>query len=148
MAVSRPAGREHRPVGPGGGLSALRGARAPLKLTAGWIGERETMLGSRPAGVFGRLAAGSAVVGFGGGARLGAAYAAAGGGMATGLSPLTGGAFALRAERPLGATGSLRVESGRARLSVPVGRAKERQVLRRSLSANLAPSGRQIDLAA
>ena len=42
----------------------------------------------------------------------------------------------------------LRVEAGRARLSVPIGRTKEGQVLHGSLTADLEPTGRQIDLTA
>ena len=143
-----------------------RGGR-PLRFTGGWIAERETMLGSRASGAFGRLSSGSAFAGFEGAVRAGAwrldasaefgtAYAAAGGGMLTGLSPVHSSAFAVRAGRSLGANASLRlsvsqplrVESGRARFSIPVGRTKEGAVLRRSLSADLAPAGRQIDLSA
>ena len=138
-----------------------------LKLSAGWLAERETLLGSRAAGAFGRLSAGSAFIGFDGSARAGAwrfdasaeigmVHAAQEGGMLTGVSPLVTSALAIRAERRLGRDASfrlsvsqpLRVESGRARLSVPVGRTKDGRVLRRSLSADLAPAGRQIDLAA
>lgn len=148
---------------------ARSGATAgrPFKLTGGWMAERETVLGSRSAGAFGRLAAGSAFVGFEGGVQAGAwrldaaaefglAYARADGGMVTGVSPLYTSAVALRAERPL-ADGSrlrfsvsqpLRVEAGRARFSIPVGRTKDRRVLRRSLNVNLAPAGRQIDVSA
>ena len=42
----------------------------------------------------------------------------------------------------------LRVEAGRARLTVPAGRTQDGRVLRRQLAAGLAPSGRQIDIAA
>ena len=42
----------------------------------------------------------------------------------------------------------LRVENGKARLSVPTGRGKDGQVLHRSVSSSLAPDGRQIDIAA
>lgn len=153
------------PKQPGDRAGAQAGA--PLKLTAGWIGERETMLGSRSAGAFGRLSAGSAFVGFDRGARLdawrfdasaefGMAHAKAGRGMLTGVSPLYSSAFALRAARPLedgseaqlSVAQPLRVEAGRARFSIPVGRTKDGRVLRRTLRAGLAPSGRQIDLAA
>ena len=142
-------------------------AAPALKLTAGWIAERETMLGSRSAGAFGSLSAGSAFIGFDGSTRAGAwrldasaevgmAHTAPAGGMLTGVSPLVTSAVAIRAERRLGRNASLRlsasqplrVESGRARLSIPVGRTKDRRVLRRSLSADLAPTGRQIDLSA
>ena len=88
------------------------------------------------------------------GAEFGMAHAAVQDGVISGLSPLFSSAFALRADRPLDA-GSLQfsisqplcIESGRARLSVPVGRTKDRRVLRRSLTADLAPTGRQIDAA-
>ena len=142
-------------------------AGPPLNLVAGWIGERETMLGSRSAGAFGRLSAGSVFLGFDGSMQAGAwrvdaaaefgmAYAGAGGGMLTGVSPLASSAFSLRADRPLDANSSLqlsvsqplRIETGRARFSIPVGRTRDRRVLRRSLTANLGPGGRQIDLAA
>lgn len=150
---------------PGDGSGAPAGPS--LRLEGGWMAERKTMLGSRPAGAFGRLSAGAAFAGFGGGAQVGGwrlnaraeagmAYARAGGGMLTGVSPLYSSAFVLRAERALDADSMLRlsvsqplrVEAGQARLSIPVGRTKERRVLRRSLTANLAPDGRQIDLAA
>ena len=138
-----------------------------LKLSAGWLAERETLLGSRSAGAFGRLSAGSAFIGFDGSARAGAwrldasaeigmAHAAAGGGLITGVSPLFSSAFAIRAQRPLAGRDTLhisvsqplRLESGRARLSVPVGRTKDGRVLRQPLTADLAPTGRQIEIAA
>ena len=153
------------PNRPGDGPEAQPGPS--LRLAGGWMAERRTMLGSRTAGAFGRLSAGAAFIGFDGGAQVGGwrlnasaeagmTYARAGGGMLTGVSPLYSSAFALRAERALDADSTLRlsvsqplrVEAGRARLSIPVGRTKERRVLRRSLTANLAPDGRQIDIAA
>ena len=140
---------------------------APLGLRGGLVAERETLLGSRAAGAFGRLSAGSAFAGVDGSARIGAwrlaagaevgvASAAAADGILAGLSPLFSSAFALRAERRTAGAGSLllsvsqplRVEAGRARLSVPVGRTKDGQVLRRPLTADLAPSGRQVEVAA
>lgn len=157
------------PTGPGGPAGGRPGAadRPALRLTAGWIAERDTLLGSRAAGAFGRLSSGAAFVGFDGGmqagawrldagAEIGMARAAPEGGLLTGVTPLYSSAFALRAGRPL-ADGStvqvsvsqpLRVEAGRARLSVPTGRTKDGRVLRRRLSAGLAPAGRQIDLSA
>ncbi len=153
------------PNGPGKRFGSPAGQA--LKLTAGWIAERATLLGSRSAGAFGRLSAGSAFIGFDGSARIGAwrldasaefgmAHAAPEGGMLTGVSPLVTSAVAIRAERRLGRDASLRlsasqplrVEAGRARLSVPVGRTEDRRVLRRSLTADLAPTGRQIELGA
>ena len=159
-------GMERRAPATGATLS-WRPDGGPLALTGGWVGERETMLASSAAGAFGRLSGASAFAGIEGRAqigswRLGAAAeigtvkTAAHGGMISGVSPLTTSAFALRAERRLengdGVTVSLaqplRVEAGRARLSIPVGRTKDGRVLRRALTAGLAPSGRQIDIAA
>ncbi len=138
-----------------------------LGLTGGWIAERETALGSSAAGAFGRLSGSSAFAGIegnariagwrlGAGAEIGTVRAAAQGGMLASLSPLTTSAFAVEAARKLtdgdglrfSLAQPLRVEAGRARLTVPVGRTKEGEVLRRQLSAGLAPSGRQIDVSA
>ena len=140
---------------------------SPLGLTGGWIAERETVLGSSATGAFGRLSGSSAFAGIegtakvgawrlGAGAEIGTVRAAAQGGMLASISPLTTSAFAVEAERSL-ADGDrlrfslaqpLRVEAGRARLTVPVGRTQDGRVLRRQLAAGLAPSGRQIDLTA
>ena len=51
---------------------------APLGLRGGLVAERETLLGSRAAGAFGRLSAGSAFAGVDGSARIGAWRLAAG----------------------------------------------------------------------
>ena len=90
------------------------------------------------------------------GAEIGAVEAAARGGMLAEFGPLTTSAFALRAERSLAEGNTLsfslsqplRVEAGRATLSVPVGRTRDGRVLRRSFTARLEPTGRQLDLAA
>ncbi|MDE0385705.1 MAG: S8 family serine peptidase [Defluviicoccus sp.] len=138
-----------------------------LGLTGGWVGERETMLGSTAAGAFGRLSGNSAFAGvvasaavgawrLGAGAEIGTVRTQARGGMIAAVSPLATSAFALSAERTLAngdriglsAAQPLRVEAGHARLSLPIGRTEDGRVLRRSLSAGLEPSGRQIDIAA
>ena len=139
----------------------------PVGMHGGLVAERETLLHSRASGAFGRLSANSAFAGiegsaraggwrFGAGAEIGIAGAAARNGMLVGMSPLFSSAFAVQAERPLADAGSLmlsvsqplRVESGRARLSVPVGRTEDGRVLRQSVAAGLEPSGRQLDIAA
>ena len=150
-----------------GGTLSWRPDKSPLGLTGGWIAERETVLGSSAAGAFGRLSGSSAFAGIegtarigswrlGAGAEIGTVRAASQGGMLDRVSPLTTSAFAVEAERRL-ADGDglrfslaqpLRVEAGRARLTVPVGRTKDGRVLRRQIAAGLAPSGRQIDLTA
>ena len=150
-----------------GALVSWRPPGAPLGLRGGLVAERRTVLGSAAAGAFGRLSGNAYFVGIDGSAHtggwrvsaaaeVGAADAAVGGGLLSGLSGLVTSAFALRAERRLdgrdslrfSASQPLRVEAGRARLSVPAGRTPDGAVLRRSLTAGLAPTGRQIDLSA
>ena len=149
-----------------GAALSWRPERAPVGLRSGLVAEGETLLGSRAGGAFGRVSSRSAFAGLEGstdvggwrldaGAEIGVVDAAAHGGMLSAVSPLTTSAFALQAERPL-AEGTalalslaqpLRVESGRATLTVPVGRTQGGRVLRRSLTAQLKPSGRQLELA-
>ena len=140
---------------------------APLGMRGGVVGERETMLGSAATGAFGRLATGSAFVGIegsarvgpwqlGAGAEVGTAQAVARGGLIADVSPLTTSAFALQAVRSLpddsaftlSLSQPLRVEKGDARLSIPVGRTKDGFVRRRPVTADLEPTGRQIEVAA
>ena len=150
-----------------GATLAWRPDGSPLGVRGGWVGEREAMLGSAATGAFGRLAAGSAFVGIDGSAEVGAWRLGAGaevgtvngagrGGLIADVSPLTTSAFGVRAERPLAGEGTLtlslsqplRVEAGRARFSVPVGRTKDGFVRRNAVSADLAPTGREIEAAA
>ena len=150
-----------------GAALSWRPGHSRLGLTGGWVEERETMLGSAVTGAFGRLSGASAFAGVEGKARIGAwqlgasaefgtVRAAARGGMIAAVSPLATSAFALSAERRLAngdsvgfsAAQPLRVEAGRATLSLPIGRTTEGRVLRRSLSVGLEPGGRQIDIAA
>ena len=150
-----------------GATLAWRPDGAPLGVRGGLVGESEAMLGSAAAGAFGRLAAGSAFVGvegsatvgawrLGAGAEVGTVGTSAQGGLIADVSPLTTSAFALQVERPLPGYGTLtlslsqplRVEAGRVRLSVPVGRTKDGFVRRQSVAADLAPSGREIEFSA
>ena len=155
------------PAAASGATLSWRPPGAPVGLRSGLVAERETLLGSRPAGAFGRVSGRAAFAGIEGtlrfgawrldaGAELGTVEADARGGILTGVTPLTTSAFALRAERPL-AEGTalsfslsqpLRVEAGRATVSVPVGRTPDGRVLRHSFTARLEPTGRQLDLAA
>ena len=72
------------------------------------------------------------------------------------MSLLTTSAFSFRAARRTAArdtlsfrlSQALRVESGAAMLSVPVGRDQAGSVLRSPLQAGLVPSGRQLELSA
>ena len=136
-------------------------------LRAGWLAERESLLGSSSKGAFGRLSSDSAFVGvdvntevdgwhLGANAEVGVVTATPHRGLITDVSPATTGAFAFRATRPFSdgrqlqfsVSQPLRVESGRATLSVPIGRTKDGQVARQSVVADIAPTGRQIDVTA
>ena len=149
-----------------GATFSWRPTGSPLGLRAGWLGERTTLLGGTAQGAFGSLAAGTAFVGIEaetvlGGWRLGAnaesgtVSPAARGGVIDAISPLRTSTFTLHASRLLANAGivrvsisqPLRVEHGQASLTVPAGRTKAGDVVRSLVSAPLAPSGRQIDVA-
>ena len=149
-----------------GATFSWRPSGFPLGLRAGLLGERNTLLGGAAQGAFGGLAAGTAFVGVEaetmlGGWRLRATAESgtvspwARGGVIDGISALITSAFTLHASRSLAAGGQLRfslsqplrVEQGRAAFMVPIGRTKAGQVVRLPVSAQLAPSGRQLDVA-
>ena len=140
---------------------------APAHFRVGWLAERRTLLGTATAGAFGRLSASTAFAGASAAGEVGAwqlfADAEFGAvaprvrdGMITAISPLMTSAFSVAASRRLGArdtlsfglSQALRVEDGDASLSVPVGRDKKGGLLRSLLRAELAPSGRQVDVSA
>ena len=146
---------------------AWRPFDVPVGFRAGWLAEQATLLGTMATGAFGQLSAGAAVTGLetrfeigrwhlAADAEIGKAYPQVRGGIITRMSPLTTSAFAFNATRRLangglvriGLSQPLRVEDGRAALSVPVGRTKDGTVLRQAVSADVAPSGRQIDVSA
>ena len=156
-------GENQRPVS--GASIAWRPANSSLGLRAGWLNERGSMLSSTGQGAFGSLAADSVFVGFdlsaetggwqlGGGPEFGMVRPSLGEGIITALEPLATSAFDFHASRPLAGAGTLRVslaqplrvEAGDAVLSVPTGRNRDGGILRRQLTADLAPTGRQIDL--
>ena len=149
-----------------GAALSWRRAGLPLGLRAGWIGERETLLGSIGEGAFGALAGDTAFVGLkadtdlggwriGANVELGIVVPATRGGLVTRVSPLATSAFALHASKTLADAGALRfsvsqplrVESGRASFTLPAGRTKDGTVWYSSVPADLAPSGRQMDIA-
>ena len=153
---------------PASGIAlAWRPVALPLGFRAGWLAEQKTLLGTTAAGAFGSLATEAAFAGletelavgtwqFAVNAELGTATPHLQGGMLTRMSSLTTSAFTLTGTRHF-ADGSsilltlaqpLRVEDGRVALSVPVGRTKDRAVLRLPLAADLTPSGRQLDVSA
>ena len=146
------------------------GVRQGQLLTAariGWLGEEETLLGSKAGGGFGQLAAATLISGFelrfqAGGwdlaaaAELGWTLAELGGGIITDLSGLVSSTFSLHATRRLTGTDRLtlslsqppRLEQGLATLRLPIGRTQGGRVRYRSVAAELTPSGRELNLAA
>ena len=155
-----------RPTAAGAELAwAPRDSAFALRL--GSVREFESALGATGTGAFGRLESGLVFAGVGArgavegwsvaaGAELGVAAPQASRGLVSDVSSLATSAFSVSAERPvrdggrlrLSLSQPLRVESGRMRLSVPVGRTKHGGVARRLVDAPLSPSGRQLDLAA
>ena len=140
---------------------------SPLGLRLGWITEDETILGGEGRGAFGSLAADTAFIRLegdmrlgawrlGGGAEWGSVRPRAQGGLIEEVSPISTSAFALHARAALTDTDTvrlslsqpLRVEDGRASLTLPAARTKLGRVVHMSMASPLAPGERQIDLAA
>ena len=157
--------RDGNPQPVSGALVSWYLPNASWGLRAGWFGESNSLLAATAEGAFGDLAAHSLFVGvefdhqaggwrLGGGPELGLVRSRARGGIIADVEPLATSAFSLHASRPTAGNGTLRlalaqplrVEDGDAVLSVPVGRTQDRAVVRRRLSADLAPAGRQTDL--
>ena len=156
--------QEHDAVGVALGW---RSEVAPIGLRVGWMAEDETILGGEGHGAFGSLAVDTAFVRVEGDVRLGAwrfgasaewgrARPRARGGIIDEVSPMTTSAFALHARAAVtdkdtvrfSLAQPLRVEDGRAMLTLPVARTKYGRVLHASLASPLSPDERQIDLAA
>ena len=157
-----------RPLMPATGAAVgWRPEGLPVGFAAGWISERESLLGSFGQGAFGNLSAGTAFFGFdgaldlgswrfGANGELGVVNPAVQGGVIQEISPLATSTFAVHASRAFPSAGSLsfslsqplRVENGWASLTVPAARTKRGEVIQRSLRADLAPGERQLDVAA
>ena len=156
--------KEHDAVG---GTLGWRPEGAPLGLRVGWITEGGTILGGEGRGAFGSLAADTAFIRLEGDVKLGAwrlgadaewgsVRSQARGGLIEEVSPISTSAFALHARAAVtdkdtvrfSLAQPLRVEDGRASLTLPAARTKLGRVLRTSLTSPLAPDERQIDVAA
>lgn len=147
-----------------GAMLAWRSSDRPFAMRFGWLSEPQAVLGSTGGGAWGELSADSFAVGFetetelagwrvGADAELGRVRPQASGTIVTGWSDLTTSAFSLRAARFLteddeigfSVSQPVRVEHGRANLTVPIGRTRDGAVLHESSSVGLSPSGRQLD---
>ncbi len=156
--------REHQAVG---GALDWRPGGSPLKLRLGWISEDETILGGKGHGAFGSLAADTAFVrvegdvGLGGwrlgaNAEWGSVRPRARGGLIDEFSAISTSAFAVHARTAVSdqdvlrfsVSQPLRVEDGRASLTLPVARTKYGAIQHASFAPALAPDERQIDLSA
>ncbi len=150
-----------------GALVGFRPDGLPVGLRAGFVEERETLLGSLGQGAFGNLSATTGFVGldggmslgrffFGGSGEFGLAHPEVHGGMLRDISTLATSAFSLHlgtrfadmSSLEVSISQPLRVESGHASLTVPAARLPGGGVTHRSLRAGLAPRNRQLDLAA
>ncbi len=146
---------------------AWRPGGSPFALRAGWLGERETLMGSVAGGAFGNLASNAIFFGaeadadvagwqLGARAEIGRVQPASVRGLITRVSALATSAFAVHASREMAGAGTLRlsvsqplrIEGGHAQLAVPTGRTPTGNVVHRSMHTHLAPSGRQVDVSA
>ena len=143
-----------------------RPSKKNIAFRSGVVAERQSLLRSSAAGAFGRMSGNSAFVGLEGNLKIGSWHLSAGAEVGAVIadidesllsvkSPLTTSAFAFRARTKLNERDTLnfalsqpvRIESGRAGVTVPVGRTVDGEVLKSFYSVDLEPSGRQIDLA-
>ncbi len=159
---------EFAPMNPVSGLMlSWNPKNVPILLKTGLISEQNTVLGSEAAGAFGSLSANSFFFNVGTGfntgkwqitadAEIGTVNPKFQEGMITDVSALAASAFSILGKRKLASgptiefeiSQPLRLEKGRATLSVPIGRTHEGELLRSALNPSLTPSGRQIDISA
>ena len=156
----------HRQAPTSGTTLSWQPLKQPFEFRGGLIVEQQSMLGSQLAGAFGNISARSMFVGVNwrrqfeswnlhAEVEIGKSYGSARDGMIKNISPLVSSAFALHAHRPLwegtfsfSTSQPLRIETGKAQMSVPIGRTQQGQVLHRSLSVGLTPTSRQVDTVA
>ena len=155
------------PARTAGAMLAWNPGCCPFGFRLGAVREFGSSLGMEASGAFGRLTSGVAFVGAGfrhnaagwewaADAELGYADPESSPDLVERVSELSMSAFSVSGTRflkeggrvRLSAMQTLRVESGRLQLDVPVARDKQRNVLRKVVGTSLVPSGRQIDLGA
>ena len=136
----------------------------PTYMTVGAISEGKSLLRSKSSGAFGKLTGNSVFFGAGTGAEfrgwqisgeaeMGLMNPKISSGIIRKMSPLVTSAFSIQSTKKFESQNSLtfdmsqklRVESGKAELSVPVSRTYEGEVLRSEYDAGLSPSGREIN---
>ena len=152
-----------------GFLTEYRFGRHGVAVQGGWLAEAEAVVGGRPSGAFGEVAADSVIAGLSAHRSLGPGWtllasahagmshaAMRGHGMVRDTSALWAGSFAVglvgesvdRAGGQLGFRLSqpLRIEAGRAQLRWVSGRTSDGRVEVEEAALDLVPSGRQVDV--
>lgn len=154
--------REKRPAR--GAVVSYRLPNLPLNLRSGYISESKSALGTTAQGGFGGLSASTVFAkigwdyGFGGwkiaaDAEMGISYSGIEPGLVSDVSQLTTSSFSASLIRKLSddseikisVSSPIRIESGQMDLIIPAGRTPKGAILKNRISANLEPSGRQID---
>ncbi len=150
-----------------GALLSWRPPNSTLGVRMGVLGESAGLLGSYTRGAFGKVATTSTVAGLewstawrnwqiAADVELGMAQTNTQGGLLDNLSGVTTSAASLYARRSLNHKNSLmfslsqpaRVEQGELLLKVPAGQTLSGELLQQNITAQLRPSGRQLDLTA
>ena len=152
-----------------GFLTEYRFGRHGVAVQGGWLAEAEAVVGGRPSGAFGEIAADSVIAGLSAHRSLGAGWtflasahagmshaAMQGHGMVRDVSALWTGSFALGlVGEGVGRVGGqwglrlsqpLRIEAGSAKLRWVSGRTPDGRVELEEATLDLVPSGRQMDL--
>ena len=167
FAVSAFASDEREERGARGAVVSYRMSNTPFSFRSGYISESNSALGATAEGAFGGVSARAVFASVGwdcgvGGwrivadAEMGIAAPEAGSGLISGVSRLKTSSFSAGVIRRfsggsavrVSVSSPLRVESGRMGFSIPAGRTPEGVILREAVTANLEPTGRQMDFSA
>ena len=167
FAVSAFASDEREERGARGAVVSYRMSNLPFSFRSGYISESNSALGATAEGAFGGVSARAAFAsvgwdyGFGdwqivADAEMGIAAPETGYGLISGVSRLKTSSFSAGVIRRfsggsavrVSVSSPLRVESGRMGFSIPTGRTPEGAILREAVTANLEPTGRQMDFSA
>ena len=157
--------REER--GARGAVVSYRLPNLPFGFRSGYISESNSTLGSTAEGAFGGVSASTVFASVGwdyevgnwqivADAEMGVAAPETEAGLINSVSQLRTSSFSAGVIRKfsggsairVSVSSPLRIESGRMGLSIPTGRTPEGAILRETVTANLEPSGRQIDFSA
>ncbi|MCY3973614.1 MAG: hypothetical protein OXF52_05385, partial [Candidatus Dadabacteria bacterium] len=167
FAVSAFASDEREERGARGAVVSYRMSNLPFSFRSGYISESNSALGATAEGAFGGVSARAAFASVGwdyeagdwqivADAEMGIAAPETGYGLISGVSRLKTSSFSAGVIRRfsggsavrISVSSPLRVESGRMGFSIPTGRTPEGAILREAVTANLEPTGRQMDFSA